>query len=426
MKRRKLLSTAVAGTLVAAQLVMPVMAADGGEVDVDVTTKTAVIRVVVPTTLEVAVNQFEKDDAGSQIYSGNFTLQNKSEIPVKVDVNSEATLDSTKVTLLSSKEAAANSEADEAWLAVAAQVEAGKYITGDGKGIKDLTEASDNVTTFVQGTEDATKNTATAGQVFYLAAEDSPSVTYTKVAPTDADTLAAAKKISYAQFYELTTATYADDDAVQAAVDAGDICAIDKSSNAVSVIKKGTTGVTKDANADYYTIAADSTLAKDLAQGKVYIYGEAGAAATGGDAAFRYIGKLSESKETWSKDEISHIKIKYDITGITGTKFGEVKDDCVYGLYAAENAPITLSTTGLITMTASSDSIQSLAVNDGTDDYPMNSTRGTWVVFDENSDVQKFQLADEWVEYLKGKSAKAILTLNDGSSIESAVVAFPE
>ena len=45
MKTKKVLSTAVASALVAAQMVMPVMAAGGVSVDVPVTTKTAVISV---------------------------------------------------------------------------------------------------------------------------------------------------------------------------------------------------------------------------------------------------------------------------------------------------------------------------------------------------------------------------------------------
>ena len=57
MKVKRILSTVVASALVAAQMAMPVMAADGGEVDVDVTTKTDLIRVQVPTTLELAVTQ---------------------------------------------------------------------------------------------------------------------------------------------------------------------------------------------------------------------------------------------------------------------------------------------------------------------------------------------------------------------------------
>lgn len=59
MRNKKLVSTVVASALVATTMAMPVMAADGGKVEVDVTTKDAIIRVAVPTALAVAVDQFE-------------------------------------------------------------------------------------------------------------------------------------------------------------------------------------------------------------------------------------------------------------------------------------------------------------------------------------------------------------------------------
>ena len=145
MRNKKLLSTVVASALVATIMAVPVMADDGGSVDVDVTTKNAVLGVEVPTTLAVAINQFEKGDSGSQIFSGDFDITNKSEIPVKLQVTSTATLDSASpITLVSSKKAAEDSkEANgEAWLAVAAQTSAraqagdpGNYIEESGKGL---------------------------------------------------------------------------------------------------------------------------------------------------------------------------------------------------------------------------------------------------------------------------------------------------
>ncbi len=340
MKAKRFLSTVVAGALVAAQMAMPVMAADGGEVEVDVTTRTAVIRVEVPTTLAIAVNQFEKGDTGSQVYSEAFDITNKSEIPVKVSVTSTASLDTTKpITLTATKEAAAGDTSADgaAWLAVAAKTSASKYIEESGKDVKDLTEANTNVTTFAQGTE-AAKSTAKAEQTFYLSAEASPSVTYTKVAPTDADELAAAKKISYAKFYELTELTLtasSEQDELDAAIAAGDL--YQETAGALTLIEKGGT-VTWATGNKYYTAAAVETLSKDLAVNKVYAYGEAGA---GGATGFRYIGKLSEGKETWTASDISKIVIKYDIAGVTGTRYAEVEDDCTYGLYAVASATTT-------------------------------------------------------------------------------------
>lgn len=332
MRNKRFLSTVVAAALVASTMAVPVMAADGGEVNVDVTTKNAVIRVEVPTSLEVAVNQFEKQDTGSQIYSTTFGIKNKSEIPVKVDVLSTATLGSG-ITLVSSKTAAESSTTDEAWMAVAAQTSAGKYIEESGKDVKDLTESNDNVTTFVQ--DSTTTTSATAGQVFYLGANSTPTVTYTKVAPADADELAAAKEISYAQFYELTAFTTqpGTDAALQAEVDKADVYAID-TSDAVTLIAKGTSGATFATGSTYYT-AGSQLKATDLATGKIYVYGETG---DGGAAGFRYLGKLSEGRETWTSTDINSINIAYTITGVTATKYDEVDDNCTYGLYK-EPAP---------------------------------------------------------------------------------------
>nr|WP_305182385.1 hypothetical protein [uncultured Schaedlerella sp.] len=69
---------------------------------------------------------------------------------------------------------------------------------------------------------------------------------------------------------------------------------------------------------------------------------------TAGEAAgFTYVGKLSNNKDTWTKDDISKINIAYNITGVTGTKFNEVKTDCTYGLYKEKpaNAAPSIATT---------------------------------------------------------------------------------
>ena len=57
MRNKKILSTVVASALAATTMAVPVMAADGGNIDVPVTTKTAVIRVQVPTKMDISVNQ---------------------------------------------------------------------------------------------------------------------------------------------------------------------------------------------------------------------------------------------------------------------------------------------------------------------------------------------------------------------------------
>lgn len=351
MKNKRFLSTVVATALAATTMAMPVMAADGGEVEVDVTTRTSVIRVEVPTTLAVAVNQFEKGDTGSQIYSGAFDIKNRSEIPVKLAVKSTATLASTDpVTLLGTKKAAEDSTtANQAWLAVAAKTSATKYTEEDGKDVKDLTEANANVTTFTQGDTDATKGTATAEQIFYLDANATPTVTYGMVDGTYDDlivsaddaaaTIAEAKKISYAQFYELTA--IADEDGFNAAVAEGNAYTTETNDAMETIL----TPVTEDTEYDavlgtYYKAGSTVVAAKDLTTQKMYMYGEAG---DGEVAGFRYIGKLSNSKEkeTWSDADLSKIVIKYDIVGVDGTTFGEMTEQCTYGLYTSASASTT-------------------------------------------------------------------------------------
>lgn len=96
----------------------------------------------------------------------------------------------------------------------------------------------------------------------------------------------------------------------------------------ITLIEKGSSDTWASGN-KYYTVVG-SVAAKDMAVNKIYVYGEAD---EGGKAGFRYIGKLSENKETWSEADLSKIVIKYDIAGVTGTRYGEVEDDCAYGLY---------------------------------------------------------------------------------------------
>lgn len=415
-RNKKLASMVVASALVATAMAMPVMAADEGEVNVTVTNRNAVIRVEVPTTLAVAVNQFEKGDSGSQIYSGDFTIKNKSEIPVKMTVTSKATLASTDtINLLATKDAVEKSteEKGEAWLAVAAKATSTDYIEGAGKTLKDLTEKDKNVTTFVQGTDTA-KNTATAEQTFCLGAVASPTVTYTKVDLTDADKVAAAKKVSYAQYYKLTElATQPTTDAaVQAAVDAADVYAID-GSDVVTFMEKGKTGVTFATGSKYYS--ATPVEPADFAQNDTVVYGEAGA---GEDTAFRYIGKLSEGKDTWTDNDLSAIQIKYNIVGLTGTKFTEMKDDRINGLYIPVVGPqAALSASGEISITGLTKEQNyvsaEITVPNGAK-YDVNTNPVAWNTANWNTEGGTItgQLGTEWMDWLVSEGGNVTLTIN--------------
>lgn len=330
MRNKKLLSTVVATAMIAT-MGMPVMAADGGQVEVDVTTKTAVIRVQVPTKMEISVNQFEMGDNGSQIYATDFTMENKSEIPVKVNVTSTAELKASTKLVGTKAAAVASTEAGEAWMAVAAKTGAASYADGTATAVADLTESNRNVTTFVQGTEtNATKGTAS--QVFYL--NKSGTMAY-KLLNANED----ASKIDYAQFYELTAQTVADANAFATLIADNDVYVATTAAadgQALTKVAKGGTHTFASTEV-YYTAAAEATAKASIDASKLYVYGD-GSVDTAGTAAFRYIGKLSGGQETWTKADITKVTIKYDITGVQDSKYTAENANCVYGLYKEPNA----------------------------------------------------------------------------------------
>lgn len=364
MRNKKLLSTIVATSLVAT-MAMPVMAADG-EVDIDVTTKTGVLRVEVPTSMAVAVDQFEIANAGAQIYSEEFPMVNKSEIAVQVDVTSTVTVGSG-VELVASKDGLTG---NQAWLATAAMTASGSYdITATADTTEnawDLSEANSNVATF--GTD------KTAKQTFYLEkADDSADVEY-KMAITDANKKGGE---SYAKFYELTPVSITVDNStetsqLQNAVNADDVYVVENDTTsspqkpeadgkAMTKIAKGTDlananpAITYAATNNYYTAAAEASA---LDASKKYVYAAMNTAGTNGAAGFTYIGKLSDEKATWTNTDISNIKIEYDITGVTATNYGDKATNCTYGLYT-EPVPAPTEVTGTKITNGSGKSIYS-------------------------------------------------------------------
>ncbi len=344
MKGKKLVSILTAGAL-AATMAMPAMA-DGGEVNVDVTTKTGILRVEVPTTLAIAVDQFETSDVGSQVYSGEFTIANRSEVNVKVNVTSTATVESS-VTLAAKRAdvAAAAGTNGTAWLAVAAKKSANNYEAASGNdSFANLNEASANVTTF------AKNGTAiTAAQTFYLKKGQANSAAYKLLKP-EAD--GKNNDVSYAQFYKLTEiGTQPTDTAtLQAAVNASDVYEITSANQtapdgkSVTKIEKGDTA-TFTSGSKYYTIAEAPTPIVDLKAADIYAYGELTKDADDADAAFRYIGALSSNKEVWDSKDISKINIAYTIQGIPQSTYDDAVAETgalVYGLYKGK-IPATYS-----------------------------------------------------------------------------------
>ena len=178
MKRsKKVVSAAAVSAILAAQAVMSAAAA-GGSINVDMSTKSPILRVNVPTKMAVSVNEFEMGDEGSQITSGEFTMKNMSELPVTVKVSSEATVGADTV-LVSTKQAAQNSTDatnPAMWLAAVAAVAENsntlEYATGTDKTVAGLEGTEANITAF--GTKDATSNKSTVDQTFYLQATTAP------------------------------------------------------------------------------------------------------------------------------------------------------------------------------------------------------------------------------------------------------------
>ena len=278
MRNKKLLSTVVASAL-AATMAMPVMAADGDTVDVEFTTKTPVIRVAVPTSILAAVDPLEMNTPGTQIHSTAFTLANKSEVPVGIDVKSVVDL-GAGVTLADTRAEAMASQAAEAWIAVAAETSNGKYIETANKTAGDLTDTDKNVATF---RTEASENSAS--QTFYLNKASVGNTTYTLIAPVATGGTTAAEykeQLTYAQVYELTEQTYANEAALLTALKTSDVYegAGDADNTTLTLIPAGTTSYSAFATSKkYFKAGADNALTSTTAamtDGKKYVYGEGG------------------------------------------------------------------------------------------------------------------------------------------------------
>lgn len=431
MRNKKLLSTVVASALVATTMAMPVMAADQGNVNVEFTTKNPVIRVQAPTSILAAVDPLEMNTAGTQIHSTDFTLVNKSEVPVKIDVKSAVTLGSG-VTLVDTRQKAVDSKDNtksEAWLAVAAQTSNGKYIETANKTAGDLTEADKNVATFkTEGSENA------ANQTFYLDKAASATTGYTLIAPVATGGTTAAQykeQLTYAQVYELTPATYADEAALLTALKTTDVYVgtADTDGASLKLLPAGTKTLdTADqwaASNKYFTAGTENALTSTtapLADAKKYVYGEASAA--GSDTAFRYIGKLGSGKTSWSDTDIDEMDITYSIYGLTGDDYAAANTQ--YGLYLA-GPQMTVSASGLITITGltAEKNYKGLTIkNANGGPYNINDAAVTWHeenYSSENGGSLICQMEEAWLSTLRGVTGEAQLTLTDDTVITVAV-----
>lgn len=336
-RSKKFLAAALAGFLAAAS-VMPASAADSGSLDVEVSVTDVVIRVQVPTTMLVAIDEFETEDDGSQIYSTDFTLENRSAIPVEVDVESEVKPATGSSATLKDKKASV-SDNDDFWMAAVAQVAEGNdALTKYGKTIDKLSEEDSNVATF-----ESTSNKAS--QVFCL--DKGGDIAYKQMVPTVKSDGSVEATVTYARFYELESASISGNDALQTAVDEGDVYKIaddtvSQNDTDAAKIEKGTANVIAESGYQYYKVAnpGTSVAAGNVKANTLYVYGEA--KTVGGEAAFRYIGALSAGKE-WTTSDIEKVTINYEIKGLSDTNYKEKAAKCKYGWYndkaATEAAP---------------------------------------------------------------------------------------
>ncbi len=425
MSNKKLLSTVLAASLVATTMALPVMASGpSGTVDVEVGVKKNALRVQVPTRLAVEIDPYEAAQEGCQIFSDEFKMTNLSDINVEVKIDSKVTGNVvTNSNLVSSKDAAESSQSGDAWLAVAAKTQ----ISGDAvkdygvDSMKDLSETRSNVTTF--------NKSGDANQTYYLKVASGDPV-YKTVTSGDV-----AEVGEYTEFYELGSMMDKSGDVIKE-VEKNDVY-VAESGDATKPLVKITRGAKSDDVTSKFTdgtnvayvISGDALGLNAVKSGNgTYMYGEGGAVKEG-KAQFRYIGKLSDSKE-WVKADINKITINYTIKGVGPDTYNTKAENCIQGLYAAETGPqINVSATGLITMsgfTADKNYVSATLTNDnGTFDInaaPVDWDASQWS--EENGGSLTGQLGDVWMDSLRGKTGTLKVTVT-GDEVITATIAIP-
>lgn len=428
-KCKKLMSAAVVSAIIAAQTLMPVSAAGNtGKIESDISTKTPILRVQVPTSMAIAVDEFTSSGDESQISSAEFAMENKSEIPVKVTVESTLDYDKTKVSLALTKASIEDSTKDEAWVAAVAMTDAGKY-TADGSAGVDLAGTEDNVSTF--------GGSSKVKQSFYLK-ETATSLKFIKGDGTDLPKQIKAADLGFAQAYKLTqqAAALSDLVALEALVAAGDVYYINTTAfgtvadtNAIKLIEKGGTVEAADFNATYtyYTVVdadKDGVVLGELGDAvktdnSVYVYTDATAHADG-KAGFRYIGALSGHKTGWSNEDLKKVTINYTITGLPTTVYTEAAAN--NGLKYGYKKDDTLTfADGVITAKIKVADFKDGTLKLGDVVGNLDTKAGAWGGGD---DAVTFTLNQAWADALKGQTFEVTVNLNSGDTT-TAIFTMP-
>lgn len=267
--KRKMVTTLMAVTLCTTMFGSTALATFNGElgesnlgdtgvtVEGDSGVENPTYKIVVPTTLNFAVDPFEQKGQ-SQIYSKDFYMVNKSNVPVQLDC--------------------------------AVTLEAATGVTIKDKA-EDVTETNND-------------------KLLYMEAEIPSDVTETNADPAAYNP---ALVTDGTDAYETGKAPASATTAVEDMVDTTDAKGTYSSSKKIGLgttEKKLSFALEKATYKDYFTADDKSTTAKQY---------QAVAASEAGSAAFRFSGKVN-TKATWSASAVT-AKVKYTFNGLTGTNY---------------------------------------------------------------------------------------------------------
>lgn len=143
----------------------------------------------------------------------------------------------------------------------------------------------------------------------------------------------------------------------------------------------------------------------------------------------KYVKKLKA-------DASGFTEYKFKLTGAcnpkgewTGLKEAPPVVDVVWSVedFTVTGPTVSISNAGVIDITnLDGDLFQSLTLNDGTNDWPMDASAGTWQWETEEDGQKQVILSDAWKTYCAGKTITVKVTLQDGTTITSSQVEFPE
>lgn len=216
-------------------------------------------KIVVPTTLDFAVDPFEQKEQ-SQVYSKDFYMVNKSNVPVQLDCAVTLTA-GTDVTIKDKAEDVTETNSDKL-IYMEAEIPGAVTETTADPAAYPTALVTDGTDTYENGTGKAPSGATTAVEDM----EDTTEATGTYTSNKKVGLGTTEKKLSFA----LDKATYK----------------------------------------DYFTKDDKSTSAKQYQ--KV-------AASQAGSAAFRFSGKVN-TKATWAANAVT-AKVKYTFNGLTGTNY---------------------------------------------------------------------------------------------------------